>query len=227
MRNRYREISQFRKSFDAVTNWIYYPLASYLCAILSYTSITPNQITILSILSELSAVYLIITSFDSNLGIIAILLQLGWILDLMDGMMARFKKMGYYNPINPSKKGYYLDAVSDHVLKFVIIGALSYQLVLIHKFGWQIGMITIIIYGITQTEHTLRKMITKSDDLSLINGRSKKSIFGHIALLMNNIYLFYIVFIPINRIDLLLIGFASASLILFIKRTIQFWFSEP
>ncbi|MDP6032748.1 MAG: CDP-alcohol phosphatidyltransferase family protein [Candidatus Marinimicrobia bacterium] len=91
--SRYSEISQFRKSFDFITNRIHYPIATYYCALISFTKITPNQITLLAIISELSAIYFILTSFESNMIIIVILLQLGWIFDLMDGMMARFKKI--------------------------------------------------------------------------------------------------------------------------------------
>ncbi|MDP7527025.1 MAG: CDP-alcohol phosphatidyltransferase family protein [Candidatus Marinimicrobia bacterium] len=91
--SRYSEISQFRKSFDFITNRIHYPIATYYCALISFTKIMPNQITLLAIISELSAIYFILTSFESNMIIIVILLQLGWIFDLMDGMMARFKKI--------------------------------------------------------------------------------------------------------------------------------------
>ena len=225
--SRYTDISQFRKSFDIITNWMYYPIASYICASLSYSSITPNQITLLAILSELSATYFIITGFESNIILIVILLQLGWLFDLMDGLMARYKKMGYYHPENPSNKGYYLDAVSDHILKFMILGALTYQLSIQNESGWLIGLIAIIIHGITQTEHTLRKMILKSRTKSDQGSKSKRTIVDHIALMMNNIYLFYLVFITINRVDLLLLTFAGAELILFIKRVFQFWQLEP
>ena len=61
--SRYTEISQFRKSFDIVTNWMYYPIASYLCAIMSYSSITPNQVTLLAIFSEFNAIYFIKNMF--------------------------------------------------------------------------------------------------------------------------------------------------------------------
>ena len=50
---------------------------------------------------------------------------------------------------------------------------------------------------------------------------------GQLALLMNNIYLFYLVFIPMNRIDILLISFAGVELLLLVKRTISFWINEP
>ena len=225
--SRYTEISKFRKSFDTVTNWVYYPMASFICALFSYSAITPNQITCLAILSELSATYLIITSFESNLILIVILLQFGWLFDLMDGMLARYKKIGFYHPTNPSNKGYYLDAVSDHILKFIILGALTYQFTLQNESGWFIGLIAIIIHGITQTEHTLRKMIHNFRIKTNQRQKLKPSLVEHIALIMNNIYLFYFVFIMFNRIDLLLLTFAGAESILFIKRVFQFWQSEP
>ena len=222
--NRYREIRQFRKSLDVVTNWIHYPIATYFCALLSYTSITPNMITILSILSELVAIYLIINDFSNYLILIVILLQLGWILDLADGMMARFKRIGFYDPEKPSNKGYYLDAVSDHVLKFMIIGALGYQLSKTHEYGWEIGMLALIIHAITQTEHTLRKFITKSAQSTQLS--IDRRFKDYIALLMNNIYVFYLIFIPINRVDLLLIIFTGIELSLFLKRVAYFWINE-
>ncbi len=224
--SRYSEISQFRKSFDVVTNWVHYPIATYLCALLSFTGISPNQITSLAIIFELSAIYFILTSFESNMILIVVLLQLGWIFDLMDGMLARFKKMGFYHPDNPSNKGYYLDAVSDHILKFMIIGALGYQLSRSHELGWEIVMLALIIHGITQTGHTLRGMINKQKNGNQDSGKVS-DLTGQLALLMNNVYLFYLVFIPMNRIDILLISFAGFELLLLVKRTISFWINEP
>ncbi len=224
--SRYQEISQYRKPFDVVTNWIHYPIATWLCAVLSYSFVTPNMITMAAIGSEIGAIYLIMTNFPENKILIVILLQFGWVLDLMDGMMARFKKMGFYHPNNPSNKGYYLDAVSDHVLKFMIIGALGYELSQSHELGWQIGMLALIIHGITQTEHTLRGMISRNQNQPTTD-QGSRGVTDHVALLLNNIYLFYLVFIPMNRIDLLLITFAGVELLLLIKRMISFWINEP
>ena len=222
----YKEISIYRKKLDIITNNIHYPIATILCVIISSTSITPNMITLIAVICELLAVGLIYSDLVEYSVIIVIFLQLGWIFDLMDGMMARYKKMGYYHPSQPSNKGYYLDAISDHVIKFMILGALTYQYSLQNVNGWLLGLIAIIIHGITQTEHTLRKMILKSRTKSDQRPNLECTIMDHIALIMNNIYLFYLVFITINRIDLLLITYAGAESILFIKRVFQFWKSE-
>ena len=221
--NRYKELSQYRKQFDIFTNWIYYPIATFLCSILCYTSISPNSITFLAISFELIAFYLILINFTQFAIFIVLLLQFGWIFDLMDGMMARFKKVGYYHPTNPSNKGYYLDAVSDHILKFMIIAALGYELSKNHEFGWEIGMLALLIHAITQTEHTLRNLIKKGST----QHKNNNNFFTHIALSMNNIYIFYLIFIPMNRIDLLLIFFAVFELLLLLKRIIFFYINEP
>ena len=222
--NRYKELSQYHKQFDIITNWIHYPIATFLCSVMSYTSISPNSITFLAISFELIAFYLILTNFTQLAIIIVLLLQFGWIFDLMDGMMARFKKMGYYHPTEPSNKGYYLDAVSDHILKFMIIAALGYELSKNHVFGWEIGMLALVIHAITQTEHTLRSLIKKGSSQP---ENKNNNFFTHIALAMNNIYLFYLIFIPINRIDLLLIFFATFEILLLLKRATFFWINEP
>ena len=221
--NRYKELSQYRKQFDIFTNWIYYPIATFLCSILSYTSISPNSITFLAISFELIAFYLILINFSQFAILIVLLLQFGWVFDLMDGMMARFKKVGYYHPTNPSNKGYYLDAVSDHIFKFMIIAALGYELSKNHEFGLEIGMVALVMHAITQTEHTLRNLIKRG----YTEPQKNNNFFTHIALTMNNIYIFYLIFIPMNRIDLLLIFFAVFELLLLLKRIIFFWINEP
>ena len=219
--SRYSEISQFRKSFDIITNWVHYPIATYFCALISFTKITPNQITLLAIISELSAVYFIFTNYESNLLLIVGLLQIGYILDLSDGMLARYKKVGYYHPTNPSIKGYYLDSISDHVLRFILMGSLVFIYSVQVSNGWKLGLFFIIIHGILQTEHTLRSLITSSRVKDTLNGRS--TVFSQMALLHNNIYIFYLIFISINRLDLFFIIYSIGSIVLFCKRVAQFW----
>ena len=85
-------------------------------------------------------------------------------------------------------------------------------------------MLALIIHAITQTEHTLRELITKSAQNTQLS--IDRKLKDHIALLMNNIYLFYLVFIPMNRVDLLLIIFTGVGLLLFLKRVVYFWINE-
>ena len=224
---RYKEISMHRKNFDIVTNNIHYPIASFLCTLISFSRITPNMVTVIAILTELGAIWLIWVNLIEYRIIIVLLFQLGWIFDLMDGMLARYKKMGFYHPQNPSIKGFYLDAVSDHVLNFITIGTLAYYLSLYSDNGWILGLFGIIVHAVVQTEHTLRESILKSIKNQKKQSEDKSpSIYNNAALLMNNIYLYYLIFILINRVDLFFIFFASGEIILFFKRIFKFWQTE-
>jgi len=224
--SRYRDIIKFRKSFDLVTNWVHYPIAGFLCTLLSFTSITPNQITFLAILSEIGAVYFILTDFESTRIWIVVLLQLGWILDLMDGMMARYKKIGYYHPTNPTLKGYYWDSVSDHALRLLVLTSLGYYLTQQNQNWVILAFLGISIHAITQVEHILRDFILKNADENKSGNGNSNSLINHFVLLINNIYLYYFIFILWNRIELLFIFLPAFQFMLLIKRFFQFSFSD-
>ena len=64
---RYKEISMHRKNFDIVTNNIHYPIASFLCTLISFFRITPNMVTFFAFLSELGAVGLILINLIKKL----------------------------------------------------------------------------------------------------------------------------------------------------------------
>ena len=118
-------------------------------------------------------------------------------------MLARYNKIGYYNLKTPSLRGYYLDSVSDHVLRYMLFGSLVYIYSIRNDDGFILGLLFLIIHGVLQTEHSLRMLILGNNKRK--NKPDNNSIFSHIALLHNNIYLFYLVFIPINRLDLFFI----------------------
>ena len=156
----------------------------------------------LAIISELSAVYFILTGFESNLILIVVLLQIGWIFDLMDGMMARYKKIGYYHPTNPTLKGYYWDSVSDHALRLLVLTSLGYYLTQQNQNWVILAFLGISIHAITQVEHVLRDFILKNADENKSEYGNSNSLINHFILLINNIYLYYFIFILWNRIKL-------------------------
>ena len=220
----YKEISIYRKKLDIITNNIHYPIATILCVIISSTSITPNMITLIAIISELFGIWLIYTDLVEYSVIIVILLQFGWICDLMDGMLARYKQLGYYHPNKPSLKGYYWDSVSDHILRLLVLTFLGFHLVQQNEYGVYFALIGISIHAITQIEHILRDYILKGIKTSI--PLYNNEMVDQIILLSNNIYIFYFIFILINRIDLLFILFPIIQITLLIKRIIQFSFSK-
>ena len=222
----YKEISLFRKHFDIITNNIHYPIANFLCAVISTSFITPNMVTSFAVLSELGAIWLIFVNLEENKIIIVLLLQLGWILDLMDGLLARYKNIGFYHPTNPSLKGYYWDAVSDHILRLIVLTSLGIQLAQQEQYGFYYAFSGILIHAITQIEHIIRDYILKDiENNQSVKGNNKKGV-DMVILLFNNIYIFYFIFILLNRIDLLFIVLPTIQLLLLIKRFFQFSFSD-
>ena len=222
----YKQISIYRKNLDIITNNIHYPIATILCIIISSSSITPNMITLIAVISELVAVWFIYSDLVEYGVIIVILLQFGWICDLMDGMLARYKKIGYYHTNKSSLKGYYWDAVSDHVLRLLVLTFLGFYLAQQHGNGVYFAIAGISIHAITQVEHVLRDFILKGVKTSSPEKNDNLGIVDQIILLFNNIYIFYFIFILINRIDLLFIILPIIQIALFVKRFIQFSFSK-
>ena len=220
----YKEISLYRKKTDIITNNIHYPIATILCVIISSISITPNMVTLIAVISELLAVWLIYSDLAQYRVIIVILLQLGWIFDLMDGMLARYKKLGYYHPSKTSLKGYYWDSVSDHILRLLVLTFLGLHLVQQIEYGVYFALAGISIHAITQVEHVLRDYILKG--IKILVPVDNNGIVDQIILLSNNIYIFYFIFILINRIDLLFIVLPIIQITLLVKRFIQFSFSK-
>ena len=220
----YKEISVYRKKIDIITNNIHYPIATILCVIISPTSITPNMITFIGVIFELFSVWFIYTDLAKYSVIIVILLQFGWICDLMDGMLARYKKLGYYNRNHQSLKGYYWDSVSDHILRLLVLTFLGLHLVQQNEYGVYFAFAGISIHAITQIEHVLRDYILKGIKISVPVDNNR--IVDQIILLSNNIYIYYFIFILINRIDLLFIVLPIIQFILLVKRLIQFSFSK-
>ena len=163
----YKEISLYWKKTDIITNNIHYPIATILCVISSSISITPNMVTLIAVISELIAVWLISSDLVKYSVIIVILLQLGWIFDLMDGMLARYKKLGYYHPSKPSLKGYYWDSVSDHILRLLVLTFLGLYLVQQNEYGVYFAFAGISIHCVDNKQllidHEYSKFFGNSD----------------------------------------------------------------
>lgn len=81
--------------------------------------LTPNHLTLLSFVLHVLGSILIFVSIPYHLIFTAILLPLGYILDCMDGQLARTKNM-------PSPLGDYLDKTLDVLKVFILTASLSY-----------------------------------------------------------------------------------------------------
>jgi len=93
----------------------------FLLPIVEKKWVTPNRITISSILTKFAGVLFIAFDMSYSGGVIgAILVNLGLILDNMDGTVARFRN-------TCTEFGYYLDKSTDAVMLVLLFWAMGYR----------------------------------------------------------------------------------------------------
>ncbi len=112
-----------RKKNDQLFNHYFMrPLAGFVVALLSRTPVTPNQITILNLALALVACAMFVHDTSYAGGLYAVLvLELSYLLDCCDGMLARHKKLA-------SKTGHLFDFFTDEVKAAALVVAIGVRL---------------------------------------------------------------------------------------------------
>jgi phosphatidylglycerophosphate synthase len=112
-----------RKKNDQLFNHYFMrPIAGVAVALLAKTPITPNQVTIINLVLFLVAAVLFVVLDDYRGGLVAIaVLELSYMLDCADGMLARHKKLA-------SKAGHHFDFFTDEVKAAALVVALGLRL---------------------------------------------------------------------------------------------------
>jgi phosphatidylglycerophosphate synthase len=115
VRDIYRQSKKPRDNFW--TEWCSRPPAAVVVWLLRPTSVTPNQVTFLALAVFAGAAALLIT-VPGRLGLVlgAIAVQSSYVLDCVDGQLARYKKLA-------SPVGALLDFLMDEVKAFLLVGA--------------------------------------------------------------------------------------------------------
>lgn len=112
-----------RKKNDQLFNHYFMrPLAAGVVAILAPTGVTPNQLTLLNLGIFVCSSALLAALPDHLGGIIAIaVLELSYLFDCADGMLARHKKIA-------SKEGHLFDFFTDELKATLLVAALGVRL---------------------------------------------------------------------------------------------------
>jgi phosphatidylglycerophosphate synthase len=124
MFSRAKEVyQQTKKPIDNFwTAYISRPPAAVFVAWFEPTKITPNQVTLLSyFIGMISVGWLALVPGHWALIVGALLFQLAYILDCVDGMLARARKTS-------SPQGHLLDFLMDELKAIAFLGAVSYRL---------------------------------------------------------------------------------------------------
>ena len=101
-----RSLSQSKRR-DPIYTFMDY-LAYYPAKILLYTSLTPNQITIMWILGQIIAALFLITGDHLIMTLAVLAFQCMFILDCTDGIVARYRKKFSLNGIYLDYLGHYI-----------------------------------------------------------------------------------------------------------------------
>lgn len=122
VRDIYRQSKKKRDNFW--TEWVSRPPAALLVWMLKGTAITPNQVSFLAIaVAGGGCAMLIFWRTWTGLVVAGLLLQLAYIIDCVDGQLARLKSMS-------SPVGALLDFMLDEVKAFMVIAAAAARLYL-------------------------------------------------------------------------------------------------
>jgi len=106
------------KYSDFISNYFYQQIAFYITTLLVKTKITPNNITILSLLTGLLSAF---SLYMGYLYLAIFLLNISFIFDCIDGQIARVKKLH-------SEFGMWLDNITDRVVENIILIAMFFAL---------------------------------------------------------------------------------------------------
>jgi phosphatidylglycerophosphate synthase len=112
-----------RKRNDQLFN-IYFmrPIAGMVVAIAHRTPVTPNQLTLLSVTLFAVAAALLIALPSSYAGLVAVaVVELSYLFDCSDGMLARHKKIA-------SVQGHLFDFFTDEIKAVLLVGAVGVHL---------------------------------------------------------------------------------------------------
>ncbi|HEX6837874.1 MAG TPA: CDP-alcohol phosphatidyltransferase family protein, partial [Polyangia bacterium] len=122
VRDIYRQSKKKRDNFW--TEWISRPPAAVLVWMLKGTRVTPNQVSFLAIaVAAGGGATLILWRTWLGLVVAGLLLQLAYVIDCVDGQLARIKSMA-------SPVGALLDFMLDEVKAFMVIAAAAARLFL-------------------------------------------------------------------------------------------------
>jgi|TARA_B100000315_G_scaffold110450_1_gene101288 phosphatidylglycerophosphate synthase len=89
--------------------YVTHKISIRIVRLLLHTSITPNQITLFSIVAGMTSCILLATAIPIYFFIGALILELYYVIDAVDGQLARYKKLS-------SMTGGYLDYVSNYIV---------------------------------------------------------------------------------------------------------------
>jgi phosphatidylglycerophosphate synthase len=132
----YRESIKSDKSDELINTYLLRPAAGIIVWALYYTPITPNQVTIISILSGIAAALFYLRGTSNAFIVAGMLISLKDILDSADGQLARAKQQ-------QSRAGRFLDSIGDFVVDAAVFGSIGWTLFKLNN-DWMILLLALL-----------------------------------------------------------------------------------
>ncbi len=121
----YRDSIKSDLSDELINTYLLRPVAGVIVWMVHRTPVTPNQVTLVSIVSGLVAAYFYGKETPDAWIVAGLLMTVKDILDSADGQLARAKQL-------QSRTGRFLDSIGDFVVDAAVFGAIGWTLYTLH-----------------------------------------------------------------------------------------------
>ncbi|HET8938766.1 MAG TPA: CDP-alcohol phosphatidyltransferase family protein [Polyangiales bacterium] len=128
---RFETVLKSRAVEDPVNLWVNRPLAYAFVMLVYRTRITPNQVTLISLLVGIAAAVCFVLGSSTCMVIGGILLWASAILDGADGILARAKRLS-------SEAGRAIDGIADAIVAATTVGAVFFHIWETHREVYQL-----------------------------------------------------------------------------------------
>ena len=150
-----------KKDDGFVASFFSAPVANALLRRLEGVDVTPNQVTIVSAVVSVAAAAAIIAPGFRLTG--AVLLQLAFVLDCLDGQLARHRRLG-------SSFGAWLDQLTDRLRDVLLFGAIALGVIAdggapVSAFMWSYAALFVVFYRHVDAMLLVRYLGSDYDDL--------------------------------------------------------------
>ena len=135
---------------EPIDVWVHRPLAYLLALALYPTRVSPNAVTVLSILCGCAALVSMVVPFPRHMLIAGMFIFLSAVVDCADGQLARMRKTS-------SAFGRMLDGAADAIVSFVIVAGGAWVIVRSHssnvlEMAIYVGLV--VLTAVTGSFHT-------------------------------------------------------------------------
>jgi phosphatidylglycerophosphate synthase len=210
--------SKKKKDINWWTEWVCRPPAAVFVWWWKDTRITPNQVTFLAtVVAALAcALFIVLPGWWGGV-VAALVFELSFVLDCVDGQLARVKKIA-------SPLGHHLDFLMDEIKAFLVFGSVTVRL-------WReggdplfllvgIGAMACLGSGLAMTTFMRREeygaaKITEDGQPAQIAGRGPLALVQHAARVVVHYpsYILLVALVPYGRLDLYFWAYAGVNVL--------------